>query len=434
MIMAQFFIATLRSAVAKASDVMRTSFRIRSLVSGHGRNGYGSSWRALWPSMLTVFFLSGCQSAADSGDRSGPTVVTLEDVNLVPTPDMLARIVDVEPAGDGRIWVLNALEPFFVVIGTDGQVERSFGRRGGGPGEFDDPIALVRGPSGRMWTFDNLRKAFRPVAGDQERDLALPTEWQVVSFENAGMGMVATAPWVQSQDGDFLIARRRPSAPASGGLGIWHADIYRVGMDAEGVSLEVALAVPDVLADPGERYPGATILVPYPLWTVCSDGAFGLYDPLENALRRFAPNGREEPAIALSEERRESVTFDRVFGMVYRLFAERRPGGQAPDSMQMRSVLQAQFAQREGGFAEVFPEYADLRCTDEGTFWLQPYRVADGRFERSPEWTRLSRDGSCSRLLLPETFTLHRIDGDRIWGTVMDSLGVPAIAWVDIED
>ena len=115
----------------------------------------------------------------------------------------------------------------------------------------------------------------------------------------------------------------------SGGLGIWHADILRLGLDSAGVSVEPAIAVTDLLADPAERYPGATTLVPFPIWTVCGDGVLGLYDPLANTLRRFTPDGREEPATALGEERRESVTFDHLFGMVYRLFAEQRPGGQS---------------------------------------------------------------------------------------------------------
>lgn len=389
-------------------------------------------------SIVAALLLSACQPGADPGDRAGRIDVRLDEVHVVPTPDVLARIVDVEPIGDGRVWVLNSVEPLFLALGADGEVERAFGRRGDGPEEFGDPLDLLPGPDGTVWTFDLLRNALRPISDDRLSDLVLPPEslppWQLVSFENAGMGMLPVSPWIQSQDGDFLVARKRPSAPPSGALGIWHADIIRLGSNSAGVSLESAIAVADLLADPAERYPGATILLPYPIWTVCRDGGLGLYDPLANTLRRFGPDGREEPATALSEERRQPVTFDRVFGMVYRLFAERRPGGQAPDSLQMRSSLQDQFTQRESEFADVFPEYSDLRCNEDGTFWLQPFHVANGRLAQSPEWIRLGRDGSRSELSLPDGFTVHRIDGHRIWGAVMDSLGVPAVAWVAIDD
>ena len=119
--------------------------------------------------------------------------------------------------------------------------------------------------------------------------------------------------------------------------------------------------------------------------------------------------------------------------MVYRLFSDLRPGGQAPDSLQMRSALQQQFDQAEGAFADVFPEYADLRCTAGGRAWLQPFTVTDGRFEQSTEWIRFDRDGSRTEVSLPDAFTVHSIEDDRIWGAVTDSLGVPAAAWVRVE-
>lgn len=381
-----------------------------------------------WPLVL-AFALGACQPDEQPLGEPSRIDVTIDDLQVMPTPEEVARVVDVQPAGDGRVWLLNALEPFFFVLGPEGAVERRFGARGGGPEEFDDPIGLVRGPSGQVWTFDNLRKAFRPLSDTQQPSRALPTDWLTVSFGNAGMGMVATAPWLESHGEDFLIARKRPSAPPSGALGIWHADVFRVGQGGGGVTLEPALAVPELLGDPGERYPGAVVLMPFPLWTVCGDGTVGLYDPLSNSIRRFASDGGERASLALEEARNETVTFDRVFGMVYRTFSELRPGGQAPDSLQMRGALQQQFTQAEAAFADVFPEYADLKCTDDGTFWIQPYTVTDGRFARSTEWTRFSPDASRTTISFPDAFTVHRIEGDRVWGVVSNELGVPSVAW-----
>ena len=388
--------------------------------------------RTRWP-LFGALALATCQPGSETVDRAVGTQVELQDVHVVPTPDVLARIVDVAPGNDGRVWVLNSVEPFFVLLQTDGQVVRSFGDRGGGPNEFDDPIKLVRGPDGSTWTFDNLRKSFRSISNPQTPELALPTDWQLVSFENAGMGMVATAPWLHSQGGDFLVARKRPSSPPSGGLGIWHADVYAVAMGPQGLTVERSLAVPDLVADPSERWPGATLLVPYPLWAACAAGGFGLYDPLANTLRRLTSDGEEEPAFALGEERNLEVTFDHLFGMVYRLYSELRPGGQAPDSLQMRTALQQQFEQVEGAFADDFPAYADLQCVDDGSFWLQPHVVRDGRFARSSAWTRFGTDGSRTTISLPEGFTVHRIENDRIWGTVVDTLGLPSVAWLTVQ-
>lgn len=385
--------------------------------------------RRLVPVALVVF---GCTPAPDTTANPDRIEIASDDLRVIPTPDVLARVVDVASAGDGSIWVLNSAEPFFVVLGTDGRVERSFGRRGGGPDEFDDPIGLVSTSAGQVWAFDNLRKAFRPASDDRVADVTLPTDWRLVSFGNAGMGMVATPPWFQSRGPGFVIARKRPSAPPSGGLGIWHADLFEVGPESDVRPLQPVGAVADLLADPAERFPGATILLPFPLWSVCGDGTLALYDPMANTIRRFAPDGGEGSPISLDEVRGEAVTFERLFGMLFRHFSDVRPGGQAPDSLQMRSVLGQQFEQAEGAFADVFPEYADLRCTDGGSIWLQPFHVVAGRFARDAEWERFAADGSRTTVAFPSAFRVHEIEDDRVWGVVIDELGVAEVAWVGV--
>ena len=127
------------------------------------------------------------------------------------------------------------------------------------------------------------------------------------------------------------------------------------------------------------------------------------------------------------------MSFDRFFGMVYRGFQEQAPAGQLPDSVQMRGMLQEQFRQAQGAIAKVFPEYADLRCTEEGTFWLQPFDIASGRFGHGPEWIRFDDNGSATAVSFPDGFIVHRIDDDRVWGAMIDSMGVPSVAWVRVE-
>ncbi len=386
-------------------------------------------------SLIAALLLAACQGDASPGHAGQPIVLSAVDVHVVATSDALARIVDVQPAGDGRVWVLNSTEPFFVAVGADGHVERAFGREGGGPEEFGGPVELARGPAGEVWTYDVPRNALRRISDERPRDLRLPSDslppGKLVSFQDAGMR--PAPPWIQSRGTGFLVGRKRPSAPPAGGLGIWRADIVWLGLDAPAVSLEPSTPVADLLGDPTQRYPGATLFLPYPIWTSCGDGSLGMYDPLANTLRRLAPDGGEEQPIALPEERREPVTFDRFFGMVYRQLKEQVPSSQLPDSAHTRSILQEQFRRSDGTLADVFPEYADLRCTDGGTLWLQPFDVAGGRFGRGSEWIRFDADGSRTTIVLPDAFTVHRIEDDRLWGAVVDSLGVPAVAWVRVE-
>lgn len=83
--------------------------------------------------------------------------------------------------------------------------------------------------------------------------------------------------------------------------------------------------------------------------------------------------------------------------------------------------------------ADVFPEIADMRCTGRGTLWLQPFDPAGAALGRGTERWRFDTDGSSRTYHLPEVFTPFRFTEDRIWGAMVDSLGVPAVAWIPVE-
>ncbi len=390
------------------------------------------------PLLIAGLLFAACHGDASPGQNGPPIVISAADVHTLASSDTLARIVDVQPAADGRVWVLNSIAPFFVAFGADGRLERAYGTAGGGPDEFGGPVRLVRGPDGGVWTYDVGRNALRRISGEVPRELQLPSDsfppMRLVSFEDAGIR--PAPPWIQSRDAAFLVGRKRATAPPAGSLGLWRADIVMLrtdGTDGTDVSIVGSTPVADLVGDPTVRYGDATTFLPYPIWSVCGDGAVGVYDPLANSLRRFAPDGHEEAAIALVPERGEPMSFDRFFGMIYRGLKEQAPAGQLPDSVQMRGMLQEQFRQAQSTIANVFPEYADLRCTEDGTFWLEPFDVTSGRFGHGPEWIRFDGDGSATRVRFPDAFIVHRIEDDRIWGSMVDSLGVPSVAWVRVE-
>lgn len=231
----------------------------------------------------------------------------------------------------------------------------------------------------------------------------------------------------------FLFARVRPGgAPPYSGLGFWNADIVLVQADSPAPALEVHTPVADLVGDPASRYPRATKLLPYPLWAVCGDSTVALYDPLENDVRRIAANGRVLTSVALPQERRVELTFDRMFGIAYRQVQE-EASGQLPDSADLRRQFEEMFSEWENQSANVFPEYADLHCTQDGTLWLQPFDVVTGPLGRGPNWHRISQDGSRALVMFPEEFRPLRFEVDRIWGTVQDSLGITSAAWIGVD-
>jgi hypothetical protein len=379
-----------------------------------------------------VFLLGAC-GAVDSVDADRVVTVPHDAIQVLTSLDVVTRVVDLEPTSDGGVWVLNSIAPYFVVVGPDGRVERQFGLQGGGPGEFNRPIALVRGMGpGEVWAYDWGRNALIDISAGERRELALPRDSfplpSLISFKGAGIN--PAPPWLERTRDGFLLARARATREESA-LHLWNADILLVQEGPE-TRVDPYMPVGDLLGDPASRYGAATVLIPYPLWTACTDGSLGLYDPLANTLRRFTEEHEEIGALALPDERRLPMTADLIFEMFYRQFAGDRPSAQVPDKEQMRRLTAEQNDEFVRNSASFFPEYSDLRCVSDGTFWLRRFDATSGRLGQGPDWLRAAADGSRTRVVVPREFTVFRIGRWRIWGTLQDSLGVEAIAWIGL--
>jgi hypothetical protein len=127
---------------------------------------------------VALFLLTGGCAAAESNglhvertDSAGVLVVTTFGPDA-PPPLRLEKIFDLGGAdsgpeafvrvhptsvgadSDGRLYVLDAGTFSVTIFDRDGEVVRSFGRRGGGPGEFDFPTDLAVTPDGRVGVYD----------------------------------------------------------------------------------------------------------------------------------------------------------------------------------------------------------------------------------------------------------------------------------------
>jgi DNA-binding beta-propeller fold protein YncE len=92
-------------------------------------------------------------------DEGGHTRWTLGPGNGLERPTGLAV------AGD-RLYVADTLGNRIVMVNFAGKVLGSFGRRGGGPGEFNFPTNIARGPDGRLLVTDTMN--FRVQAFDAD--------------------------------------------------------------------------------------------------------------------------------------------------------------------------------------------------------------------------------------------------------------------------
>lgn len=126
------------------------------------------------------------------------------------------------------------------------------------------------------------------------------------------------------------------------------------------------------------------------------------------------------------------LTFERIYRMFNLQYHEQVPASQRVDSIQMRASFEADFPQLAAMSADVFPEYADLRCDGHHTLWLQPFDTESPGLGHGPEWWRLEADGTRTVFRLPDDFTAFRFRADRVWGSMVDSRGVPSVAWIDV--
>lgn len=359
--------------------------------------------------------------------------VARDEVHLHGTSDRILRVIDLALAPDGRIWVLNSTDPFFLVFSPDGEVERAFGTEGGGPEEFGFPSALVLDSAGAIWAHDVPRHALVRVSGNERRAVPLPQDElppsAFVTFEDAGL-RVGPA-WVEEWGGRVVVGRVGPSASPQGPVRLWDAEIVSFRLEPEGiVALESVLSIPEVVQNSEERFPGATFFAPYPIWTPCGNG-FALYDPIRNQLRRLDPSGADLDAVDLPDEQRVPLSAEGMFRLSFDQLRAEMPSAQRPDSAEFRQMMDAQFPELRARSADVFPEYADLRCSADERVWLQRFDVSAGWFGRGSRWLAIDRDGTTAAWTLPSGFRPLAFTDQRIWGVATDELGVASVAWVD---
>ena len=320
------------------------------------------------------------------------------------------------------------------MLGPDGEVERTFGERGGGPRRVRGSV----GPRARRRTGrgldprrqkERLRRHLiggaprgRPVTG-----LAPPILAHLVQ----GRGHLSGPRLARELGRPASIIARTRSSLRETALQAWSADILLVPRDGGGEEPAVHAPIADRIGDPATKYGAASTLLPYPVWTICPGGAVALYDPLTNTVRRSTPAGEQLAVYALPEERRVEITVERIFEMFYRQLAENLPAGQLPEREAARDLTREQNEELVNTSAGVFPEYVDMACTADGTLWIRPFDHTADRLGQGSTWIRVRSDGARTTVVLPAGFRTFRIGSERIWGTLPDALNVESIVWVD---
>jgi hypothetical protein len=386
--------------------------------------------------LLALVVPTACDGGPGEEGDARSVQIPAEALVIFEPIDLLGGVADLLPGADGSVWVLNTSEPFVLEFDSAGVLRAAWGRRGGGPGELQRPVSLIGRPGGaEAWLFDQGRHALIPLGGQEEGGVEegvvrLPRDslpWsRLVSFDD--LAMAGARPWIRPWEGGFLLARSRPGFEL--GLGVWSAQILH--LDPRTPVLPVVADPEMVLGDPSRRFPGLLYIIPIPLWDVCPDGSFALYDPLRNEVGRIPGGAGAWAPTPLPPERRLEITPERLLALVYRDALSETPNLTRADSMALRARFETDYRELGPQISPVFPEYVDLQCDDRDVVWLQRFDLEGWELGRGPTWLRIQFDATPIEVRLPGGLRRVRFAEGRAWGIILGAMDVPSMAWTPV--
>lgn len=191
-------------------------------------------------------------------------------------PAMLGRVTDYELDSLGRIWLFEGQAQELRVFDADGNHVRTVGRKGEGPGEFNQVIGMDWGPDGLLWLIDPANNRISKVDTAGAFVESVPT-----------IGGITVMPWPGGFDrtGHFYTYGIDPDVEDDFGL-----LMVRYDEDLQPID---SVAVPEF---PGERQllelrtESSHMITPVPFspgieWRLRNDG--GYWGGLEGEYRLF---------------------------------------------------------------------------------------------------------------------------------------------------
>lgn len=333
-------------------------------------------------------------------------------------------IVGLDADEQGRIYVLDGQASRVRIFNPDGTLLRAFGRRGEGPGEISQAAqGLLLAADGSILIPDMMNQRVTRLSPQGE-----PLEGSPLDISR-GIPLL----FLRGGDGRPYAQVRIMSLPGMAMEGEPRDIILALGPTGAVMDTVAVLAAGETFQFGGAAggMPTIRMFSPEPVWTVTTDGRLvgGLNTPYSLTLH----DGTGAPAtIVRRESPRRPVTDQDIRGF-RRLMREAWMNAGVPEAMaaQMEGMIQ---------FAEVWPALAALLAGPDGTLWVQrvdPDRPLDaGSFSDpqslqigSPGWDVFDPEGRYLGVVeTPENLTPRRVVGSRLYGVLIDDLGVQRVA------
>lgn len=354
--------------------------------------------------------------------------VTPGDLSTSGTSDMLTHVEDLVVSGDS-VWVLNSNEPFFLIFDMEARPVAAWGERGGGPGEFGDPTALLRHPeSGEVWAYDAARHQIRPIhPGGVESDRTIvpaPSARHLTSLDFAGMG--PGRPWIELRPEGLMAAWSDPSI--QGTSRIRQSVLVSSSPLGTDTVLDVARMRPEGLRNRSEN---ASLFGPHPLWTLCPNETLAYWDQHRQSIELLDLAGRPISSTLLPPLEEQPITLERLAAMMFDREAQLAAPDARMDSSQLRRALESDLAGLGDQLSDVFPPYASLECDERGDPWIQLFDAQGSRMGRGDVWIHVG-GGQLQHMRFPEAFNPFHFGENEVWGILLDSLDLALVTRLDL--
>lgn len=381
--------------------------------------------------LLALMTAGGCGS--DAGSTSDPfadNLWTLSERELrigsVDDPDyVIGFIRDMASGPDGLLYTLEWGEGSIRRWTPDGEPAGTIGRRGEGPGEFEQPSGLgFFGDSLWVWDMDARRVSYFDLDGEFLGSVS-------PRVDVGGAGESPPRPDRPLRDGTFVgTSPRWAHAIADGTL----KESAYAHMDAEGAALSRIWAMPleprDVFAIMNDDGIGGRFgSQPFGDGYGSSIGDDGLL-----VLEARAWTGTGDPAVTVTKIALSGDT----------LFTATVPYDPVPLSSERFDSAAAAIVEDWSGYGrpvdeadiraamyrpEYLPAVRGLMRAGDGTIWMRRFDPVESETGESmiESWVLDAEGVPLARALFPARVRVAVIDGDTVWGIETDELGVQYI-------
>lgn len=336
------------------------------------------------------------------------------------------NVMGIDGDEEGRVFVLDGQARRIRVFDASGALVGSFGRSGGGPGEFSQ--ALSQPPGGLFVGADGVVSI--PDMGNQ-RLSRFGVDGEVRDSRPLDFATGIPLLWTRSADRTIYKQVRVMSVPGMPMEDARPRDmILRVDPVTGDDELLLEMASGESFSAGAGGMGEIRIFAPEPLWAVLDDGRVVTGSNHEYSLALRGPGGEVETIVRRPQERRP-VTPQNESDM-RALFADAWAEAGVPSDM----VTQLMAAVR---FEPWWPALAQIIAGPDGTLWVQRVDPASslddltmddlqaGRWG-SPSWDVFSGDGRYLGVVeMPAGLTPMRFVGDHLYGVHRDELEVQRV-------